>query len=81
MLILVEPILRGAWPALLKILHTHDLHIPLPNDWNELVFEIHEWKCQENQLHILASRFQIFASLLLVQWRSQHIPFVLIIQI
>ena len=46
-------------PGLLSSLHTHNLHSQFPNDWNELVFEIHEWNCQEGQLHILASRFQI----------------------
>ena len=44
MLFLVEPILREAWPALFEILHAHNSHCPFPNDWNELVFEIHEWR-------------------------------------
>ena len=46
------------WPALFEILHTHHLRYPFPNDRNELVFEIHECKCQEYQLYILVSRFQ-----------------------
>ena len=37
--------LRDVSLALFEILHTHDLRCPLPNDWNELVFEIHECKC------------------------------------
>ena len=38
-LFLVEPILHEAWPALFEIVHhTHNLHSPFPNDWNELVF-------------------------------------------
>ena len=45
MLFLVEPILPNAWPALFEILHTHNLRYPITNDWNELVFEIHECKC------------------------------------
>ena len=45
MLFLVEPILREVEPALFEILHTHNQHYPFPNDWNELVFEIHECKC------------------------------------
>ena len=49
-------------PALFDILHTHNLRYPIPNDWNELAFEIHECKCLEYQLYILASRFQISAS-------------------
>ena len=36
---------REVWPALFEILHTHNLRNPFPNDWNELVFEIHEFKC------------------------------------
>ena len=40
-------------------LSQHDLHSPFPNNWNELVFEIHEWKYQEDQIYILASRFEI----------------------
>ena len=42
---LVEPILREAWPALFEILHTNILHSPVPNDWNDLVLEIHERMC------------------------------------
>ena len=42
MLFLVAPTLREAWPALIEILHIHDLHSPFPNDWNELMIEIHE---------------------------------------
>ena len=45
MLFLVESILREVGPALFEILHTHNLRYPFPNDWNELVFEIHECKC------------------------------------
>ena len=45
--------------ALFEILHTHNLQNPFPNDENELVFEIHKCKCEEYQLCILASRFQI----------------------
>ena len=59
MLFLVEPILREAWPALFEIPHAHNLRNPFPNDWNEFAFQIHEFKCEENQLYILASRFQI----------------------
>ena len=44
-LFLVEPILRDVWPALFEILHTHNLRYPFPNDWNELVIELHECKC------------------------------------
>ena len=44
-LFLVEPILREVGPALFEILHTHNSCHPFPNDWNELVFEIHECKC------------------------------------
>ena len=42
---LVEQILREVWPALFEILDTHNLRYPIPNDWNELVVEIHECKC------------------------------------
>ena len=55
----VEQILLEVWPVLFEILHTDNLRDPRPNDWNELVFEIHECNCQEYQLYILASRFQI----------------------
>ena len=53
MLFLVEPILREVGPALFEILHTHSLRYPMPNDWNDLVFEIHECKCEEYQLYVL----------------------------
>ena len=45
MLFLVEPNLREVWPALFEILHAHSSRYPSPNDWNELVDEIHECKC------------------------------------
>ena len=45
MLFLVAPILREVGPALFEILHIHNWRYPVPNDWNELVFEIHECKC------------------------------------
>ena len=48
---LVAPILREVGPALFEILHTHLLRYPY--------LEIHECKCLEYQLYILASRFQI----------------------
>ena len=54
-----EPILREVVRALFEILHTHNLRHPIPTDENELVVEIHECRCQEYPLHILASRFQI----------------------
>ena len=57
-LFLAAPILRQVWLALFEILHTHKLLNPFPNDWNKLVFENHECKCQEDQLYILALRFQ-----------------------
>ena len=44
-LFLVEPILREVWPALFEILHTHNLRYPTPDDWNELVVEVHQCKC------------------------------------
>ena len=31
--------------ALVEIFHTHNLRYPFPNDWYELVFEIHECEC------------------------------------
>ena len=52
---LVAPILREVWPALFKILHTHNLHCQLTND--ELVFETHEWKCLENEQQFLLQDF------------------------
>ena len=59
MLFLVESILREVVPALFEILHTGNVRYPFSNDWNELVFEIHECKCSEYQLYILALRFQL----------------------
>ena len=56
---LVEPILREVGPALFEILHTHNLRHPIPNDGNHLVVEVHEYKCEENPIYILTSRFQI----------------------
>ena len=58
-LFLVEPIFREVGPALFELLHTHNLRYPFPNDWNGLSVEIHECKCGEYPLYILASRFQI----------------------
>ena len=48
--------------ALFEILHTHNLHHPIPTAENELVVEVHECKCYENPLYILASWFRILAS-------------------
>ena len=59
MLFLVAPILREAWPALFETLRIHDLYNHFPHDWNEFVFEVHDWNSQESLLHILASKLQI----------------------
>ena len=55
MLSLVVPILRVVGLALFGILHTHNLDSSLLTDENELVVEVHECKCSENPLCILAS--------------------------
>ena len=66
MLSLVVPILHVVGLALFGILHTYSLHDPFLTDEKGLVVGVHECKCQENPLYILASRFQI----LLLQARN-----------
>ena len=60
MLLLVEPILHEAWPALFEMVHVPIIYtVRFQTIRMSLSFEIHEWKCYENQLYILASRFEI----------------------
>ena len=40
----VAPVLRVVGLALFGILHTHNLHYPVPTCENELVVEVHECK-------------------------------------
>ena len=59
MLFLVAPVLRVVGLALFGILHTHNLHYPIPTGENELVVEVHKYKRRESPLYIIASEFQI----------------------
>ena len=59
-LFLVEPILREVGPALIEIFFCPIIYaVQFQTIRNELVFEIHECKCWEYHLYILASRFRI----------------------